>query len=497
MPKLPQNIAKVMDLFGQSREPLSAHEVRESLGEISRITTIRRLNYLVQKGLVEVVGGGRSTKYQAVKRIPFRISVPVGLDSADIEEYVCQPKRLRERVGYQRALLDSYKPNVTKYLEDPVLENLHRAGHLSALGRYDYQSKEGLRTIQQLVVDLSHGSSKLENVDTEYLQTERLVLLGEGASTERDRESITIILNHKDAIELLVGGVLDEEGLVPSNLNLPTVYDVHSQLMKGLLIDSDAIGRVRHMRVDISGSSYEPENDPSVLQDMLEEMLTKSREIEDPFEQSFFVLIHLSYLQPFVDGNKRTARVMANIPLLRAGLCPLSFLATPKSAYVNGILGVYEMNRTELIRDVYVSSYMKSAYHFHHDRERSLVPSQLSFRFRSAIDDKVKELIIGIPKDPIRVLDAWVRNQSQLELPQQSELKRIVIEKCRNMTEVLARTLGIDAESYRRWDAQRSIHVNEIELPSLQTDPDSAGKDFSLLHATGRTGITEDEVASN
>lgn len=486
-----------MDLFGQSREPLSAHEVRESLGEISRITTIRRLNYLVHKGLLEVMGGGRSTKYQAVKRVPFRITIPVGLDGVDIDRYVCQPMRLRERVGYQRSFLDSYTPNVTRYLEDPVLENLHRAGKLDAHSRYDLRTQEGLRTIQRFLVDLSYGSSTLENVETDYLQTERLLLLGADATTERDRQNVTIILNHKDAIELVVGGVLDDEGFVQTHLNTPTVYDVHAQLMKQLLFDSDAIGRIRHMRVDISGSSYEPENDPSVLQDTLAELLAKSREIDDPFEQSFFILIHLSYLQPFVDGNRRTARVIANIPLIRAGLCPISFLATPKSAYVNGMLGVYEMNRTELIRDVYVSSYMNSAYHFHRDRDRSLVPSQLSFRFRNAITEKVKELITTFPRDPIRVLDSWVRNQIQLDAHQQSELKMTVLERCRNMTEVLARTMGIDAEDYRRWNAQRSIHVNEIELPTLSADIDRSGVDFSLLHATGRTGLTEDEISTN
>ena len=486
-----------MDLFGQSREPLSAHEVRESLGEISRITTIRRLNYLVHKGLLEVVGGGRSTKYRAVKRVPFRITIPVGLDAADIDKYVCQPMRLREPVGYQRSFLDSYTPNVTRYLENPVLENLHRAGKLVADSRYDLGTPEGLRTIQRFVVDLSYGSSKLENVETDYLQTERLVLLGEEASTERDRLNVTIILNHKDAIESVVGGVLHDEGSVQTHLKLKTVYDVQSQLMKELLFDSNAIGQIRQRPVDVSGSSYEPENDPSVLQEVLVELIEKGTEIDDPFEQSFFILIHLSYLQPFVDGNKRTARVIANIPLIRAGLCPVSFLATPKSAYINGIHGVYEMNRTELIRDVYVSSYMNSAYQFHRDRDRSLVPSQVSFRFRNAITEKVKELITTLPRDPIRVLDSWVRNQNQLDARQQSELKMTVIERCRNMTEDLARTLGIDAEDFRRWNTQRPIHVNEIELPTPSADIHPAGMDFSLLLATGRTGITDDEIAAN
>jgi Fic family protein len=39
--------------------------------------------------------------------------------------------------------------------------------------------------------------------------------------------------------------------------------------------------------------------------------------IQDPFEQSFFALVQLSYMQAFEDVNKRTVRLIANIPLIK------------------------------------------------------------------------------------------------------------------------------------------------------------------------------------
>ena len=76
--------------------------------------------------------------------------------------------------------------------------------------------------------------------------------------------------------------------------------------------------------------------------------------ILDPFEQSFFLLVHIPYLQPFVDVNKRTSRLSSNIPLIRRNLVPLSFLDVPEQAYVDGVIGVYELKRVELLRDIYV-----------------------------------------------------------------------------------------------------------------------------------------------
>lgn len=477
---------RILDVLSQSNYPLSAREVSEALGDLTRITTIRRLNKLGEMGLVVTVGGGRSTKYRIVNRIPFRVSVPVGLDAKDIDQYVNQPVQMRERVRYQRDFLSNYKPNLTRYLEEPLLDKLHQAGSLDYEYPYDPSTDSGRRVFERFLVDLSFASSRLEGVDTDYLQTERLVLRLNRDSSSQDRTHAIIILNHKDAIEMLLRGVVAESGLSPMDFNLMTVCDVHAQLTKNLLIDPNNVGQLRRLEVNIEGSSYVPESNFGDLRESLTEILEKCREIRDPFEQSLFALVHLSYLQPFVDGNKRTARILANLPLIRSGLCPLSFLGTPKSAYVNGMLGVYELNRTELIRDVFLSTYVQSSYQFHQDRERMTSPSQLSLLYRSEIHATIRQLIIDDPTDPLRELESWIKSIRHLDSNYQNHLRALVIEECRNITEVLARAIGVDTEIFRRWNLGRSVYYNSIELPAVSLEGLPLGTRASNFRPSGR-----------
>ena len=100
------------------------------------------------------------------------------------------------------------------------------------------------------------------------------------------------------------------------------------------------------------------------IEDALEVLLGKANQIEDPFEQSFFMMVHLPYLQPFADINKRTSRLAANLPLFRANLCPLTFLDVPEQAYSRAILGVYEMTRVELLRDLFIWAYERSTQEY-------------------------------------------------------------------------------------------------------------------------------------
>ena len=92
---------------------------------------------------------------------------------------------------------------------------------------------------------------------------------------------------------------------------------------------------------------------PQLIEECFRQLLDKAALIPDPFEQAFFALVQLPYLQPFLDVNKRVSRLAANLPLIRANLCPLSFVDVPIHAYVDGLLGVYELNRIELLRDVF------------------------------------------------------------------------------------------------------------------------------------------------
>jgi Fic family protein len=183
------------------------------------------------------------------------------------------------------------------------------------------------------LIDLSWNSSRLEGNTYSLLETERLLQLGESAEGKDAREA-QMILNHKAAIELLVEQA-DEIGF-----NRYTILNLHALLSDNLLPDPRASGRLRSIAVGIDGSVYHPLEVPQLIEECFQQILDTATAITNPFEQAFFGMVHLPYLQPFEDVNKRVSRLAANIPLIRQNLSPLSFIDVPLRAYIDGLLGV-------------------------------------------------------------------------------------------------------------------------------------------------------------
>ena len=123
--------------------------------------------------------------------------------------------------------------------------------------------------------------------------------------------------------------------------------------------------------------------------------------IIDPFEQAFFVMVQLPYLQPFIDVNKRVSRLAANIPLIKANLAPLSFVSVPNETYTKGMLAVYELGRVELLKDVFLWAYEKSSARYAALRQSLGQPDPFRFRHRATLKELVAEVIRG-PMDQKR-----------------------------------------------------------------------------------------------
>lgn len=143
-----------------------------------------------------------------------------------------------------------------------------------------------------------------------------------------------------------------------------TFKNLHAVLSQDLMCDPQASGRLRRRPVDILGTASLPLALPQFIEDCFALLLDKTAAIPDPFEQAFFLMVQLPYLQPFEDVNKRVSRNGANIPLFRHNLCPLSFVDVPERAYIEGTLGAYELNRVELLRDVFVWAYERSCQRY-------------------------------------------------------------------------------------------------------------------------------------
>ncbi|MDZ7937175.1 MAG: Fic family protein [Rhodoferax sp.] len=252
-----------------------------------------------------------------------------------------QPRHLRKPVGYQLQFLEAYVPNVTAYLPPELRAQLHTLGQSPAA--HTPAGTFARDILNRLLIDLSWASSRLEGNTYSRLDTERLIAQGQVAEG-KDAVETQMILNHKDAIEYLV------HDPARASLTADTVIALHAFPVQWI----DGRSWRRRPLAAASGRHwgrvYLPLASPQGIQDLFGFVLEMAAEITDPFEQAFFLMVHLPYLQPFEDVNKRVSRLAANIPFIRHNLCPLSFIDVPQQAYVDAMLGVYELNQVELLR---------------------------------------------------------------------------------------------------------------------------------------------------
>jgi len=311
--------------------------------------------------------------------------IPLSEESIALLRYLSQSIHARQVVGYKQEFLRSYKPNQSEYLNHAVRKEL------LILGRSEHTVRPAgtyaRNILNRLLIDLSWNSSRLEGNTYSLLETKRLIELGESASG-KDTSETQMILNHKEAIEYIIESVYEEK------ISLHEICSIHALLSENLLGDLSASGRIRVLSVRIAGTTYLPLENPQVLRNCCEMFVEKINAIKDPFEQSFFSLVHLSYLQAFEDVNKRTARLVANIPLIRNNLNPLSFTDMSQQAYITSLLGVYEKNDISLLRDLYRWAYKRSAQRYSAIQQNMGAPNLLKLKYRTAIHEIIRTLVL-------------------------------------------------------------------------------------------------------
>lgn len=401
MPKvvLSQELDPIVDLIVQHPDGIGVDALARILGaNIKRRTLQRRLATLVEQKRILPEGGGRALKYRispitgtknvvrelSTKQMTGEVYVPTSPEGEEIKTYVRQPRQQRQPVSYKNAFLEQYHPNQTAYLPESLRAQLHSLGRSSA-----EQTPAGTFArdiLNRLLIDLSWASSKLEGNTYSRLDTERLIEFGQAAEG-KDALETQMILNHKSAIEYLVR---DTEH---AGVTAETVIALHAFLSDGLMPDPLTCGRIRNRSVEISGSVYRPIAMPQRLEELFSFVMSMAAEIKDPFEQSFFLMVHLPYLQPFEDVNKRVSRLAANIPLIQHNLCPLSFIDVPQQAYVDAVLGVYELNRIELLRDVFVWAYERSCQQYVAVQQQLVPPDTFRLRYRNELTEVVQAIV--------------------------------------------------------------------------------------------------------
>lgn len=436
--KIPQDeFDAILKAITRFPDGASVGDLSEALEKkLPRRTLQRHLARLVEQERLAIEGRGRGSRYRFSKitgeshaAIPgFEIKargevyIPISPEGKSIKEAVRLPIQDRQPVGYSRTFLDTYRPNESCYLPEETRR------HLIKLGRSTENKPPAgtyvQRIFNRLLIDLSWNSSRLEGNTYSLLETERLLELGESAEGKNAIEA-QMILNHKAAIELLV------EQAAEIGFNRYTILNLHALLSDNLLGDPQACGRLRNKPVGIDGTVYHPLEVPQLVDECFQQICDTATAIQDPFEQALFAMVHLPYLQPFEDVNKRVSRLSANIPLIRQDLCPLSFVDVPSRAYIDGILGVYELNRVELLRDVFVWAYERSCARYSAVRQSLGEPDPFRLRYRKRIYESVATVVQGqmTKREAIR----WINRESE---------KRISVEDRARFIEVVETELS-------------------------------------------------------
>lgn len=335
-------------------------------------TIWRILKKLIDEGKLEVAGRARATRYSLA-------------GAAIVRAHLKIPYNQRKPATYNKTFLDHYIPDKTFYLDAHDRQRLQQAGRPVAqplaAGTY------ARRILEKLLVDLSWASSRMEGNTYNILETEQLIRFGQEASG-KDRKEAVMILNHKESIQYIVDNLADIA------ISRQDILSIHALLSNGLLADPAMAGRLRRFPVGISKSSYTPLDDRFAIEEEFDIVIQKAAAITDPFEQSFFILVHIPYLQAFEDVNKRTSRVSSNIPLLKANLAPMSFLTMDDADYIDGLIGIYELNNIALFREAYIGAYLASAENYKLLRADVENPEKAALVYREFVREAVRRSVL-------------------------------------------------------------------------------------------------------
>lgn len=387
------NLLKKRAEAGQ--ETMSRREIVDALG-VPPATVGRYLDKLAADGKVERTGLTTASRYGLSKREVELAAAASGVVSTAAKlsasptwsvpakallAELNAPLSARKPVSYQRHFVDGYVPNQTLLLPEALADDLFQEGKMQGqqpAGTY------ARKVIELLLIDLSFSSSRLEGNRYSRLDTE--VLFEAGSADPADRDA-TMLLNHKRAIEFLI------EDVPSYGLTAVVIRNLHTLLMQGLLNDENALGSIREKVVSISNTVYVPTHVPSLLGEMLEQIVEKARHIKNPVEAAFFLWVNLAYLQPFEDGNKRTSRLSANIPLLLYNCAPLSFLDVSDDDYAYARIGVYERLDTSIAADLFAWTYRRSIARYGAQRDAVGLPDPFRAQHRETIREVVSRVV--------------------------------------------------------------------------------------------------------
>ena len=317
-------------------------EIMAGLTKAPSDSTMKRLlSAAVKEGNIETVGRGPATKYKLTPQA--HVTMPLDLATyfdKDIDE-----REVQESFNFD--LIRDVLPKVEIFTKEE-LEVLNDAQIEFEKNTEGMTELEYRKEMERLGVDLSWKSSQIEGNTYSLLETERLLKDKQTASGKTKEEAI-MLLNHKDALDF----VLDIPDYL-KELSVHRIEDIHSILTKELEVERN----IRHRRVGITGTNYRPLDNEFQIREALEDTCTLVNGKDNVFEKALLTLVLLSYIQAFVDGNKRTARITSNAILIANGYCPISFRTVDSIDYKKAMLMFYEQNNIAAFKKIFIEQFL-------------------------------------------------------------------------------------------------------------------------------------------
>jgi len=319
----------------------SSKEIHEGVAlDIGYATVKRILNRLHEKDFIEIVGKGRGTKYQI--SLSYSIIKPL-----DVDEYF--KKEIDEREIKQEFDLELI-PNTLVHIDLFSQEELEKLNELQAIYTNNIKSlseSQYQKELERLAIDLSWKSSQIEGNTYSLLETERLLKEQETAEG-KNKDEATMLLNHKEALDFIT-----ENPDYIDPVEIRRIEDIHSILIKELGVDRN----IRTRSVGITGTNYRPLDNENQIREAIQHMCNLVNAKSNVFEKSLLLLVLLSYIQAFNDGNKRTARIVSNACLINNKYCPISFRTIDSIEYKKAILIFYEQNNISVFKQIFIDQF--------------------------------------------------------------------------------------------------------------------------------------------
>jgi Fic family protein len=318
-----------------SKELLDNVELSVSYATLKRmLTNLTAENYLVTRGR------GKGTRY-FISPV-FEVIQPINVEAYYEKEI--DERKIKE--GFNSALITDILARNSVFTKDELgrLDELQRTYQKNIA---QLSENEIAKELERLAIDLSWKSSQIEGNTYSLLETERLLKEKETAAGKTKEEAV-MLLNHKDAIDFIIQN--------PDYLNPLTVRgieDIHSILVKELAVERN----IRKRRIGISGTNYRPLDNEYQIMEAMQSACFVINTKGNVFEKALLALVLISYIQPFMDGNKRTARIVSNAILINEKHCPLSFRTVDSIDYKKAMLLFYEQNNISNVKEIFISQF--------------------------------------------------------------------------------------------------------------------------------------------